>query len=158
MLLASETCLDNTFSGQIVRSDHKTVTDICMSVTIMWLIVLYSSSLCSLICRQEDVQKNRLSEESCMNHQLPSVTVLKVFYSSELSSAHVSPANMAIQPPWSFFCAVETLSHHPLPSSWLPEKESHKWRIFFSFHFFFFFNIKLLFWSRLAANHFYISV
>lgn len=158
MLLASETCLDNTFSGQIVRSDRKTVTDICMSVTIMWLIVLYSSSLCSLIYRQEDVQRNRLSEESCMNHQLASVTVLKLFRCSELSSAHVSPANMAIQPPWSFFCAVETLGHHPLPSSWLPEKESHKWRIIFFSLSLFFLNIKLLFWSRLAANRFYISV
>lgn len=35
MLLASETCLDNTFSGLMVRSDRKTVTDICVSVTVM---------------------------------------------------------------------------------------------------------------------------
>lgn len=75
MLLASETCLDNTFSGLMGRSDHKTVTDICVSVMVMWLTVLCPSSWCSLIHRQEDTARHRSSENS-LNHQLPSVTVL----------------------------------------------------------------------------------
>lgn len=50
-----------------------------------WLMVLYPSSLCSGIHSQEDIPRNRLfEEESCMNHQLPSVTVLKPFSCSEL--------------------------------------------------------------------------
>jgi len=49
-----------------------------------------------------------------MNHQLPSVAVLKLFSCSELPSACVSPENMATEPPWSFSCAVETVGHNPL--------------------------------------------
>lgn len=87
------------------RSDRKTVADISMSVTVTWLIVFYPSRLCSLIRRQKGITRNRLlEEESCMNHQLPSVTVLELFSCSELSSVHVSLVNVAIQPPWSLCC------------------------------------------------------
>lgn len=67
---AFETCLHNTFSGQIVWSHCNTLTDTHMSGTAGWIIVFLIPS--RLWSDQEDMSKNRLSEEeSCVNNGIP---------------------------------------------------------------------------------------